>query len=95
MRKKFLSYGGGTYCGAVSLLHRLPHGRGTLYYPSGARYVGYFRRGKRHGDFLYTAPNGNEYLGAYSEGEFLGWSRCTRPDNSPGSSRDRWRGRLS
>jgi hypothetical protein len=43
--------------------------KGTQEFDSGARYVGEFRNGKRHGRGVYTWPNGDKYVGNWEGGK--------------------------
>jgi hypothetical protein len=41
----------------------------TVTYPSGNKYVGAYKDGKRHGQGIYTWGNGNKYVGAFKNGK--------------------------
>eukprot|EP00048_Salpingoeca_helianthica_P016679 m.233595 g.233595 ORF g.233595 m.233595 type:complete len:317 (-) comp19220_c0_seq1:27-977(-) len=48
------------------------HGRGTLTYPNGDRFVGLFEGGKRQGQGTYFFSNGDRFEGVYSQGKASG-----------------------
>ena len=43
------------------------HGQGTWTHPSGDKYVGEWREGKRSGQGTYTYADGRKYVGQYKE----------------------------
>jgi len=50
----------------------LRHGKGygTIINPTGEKYVGEFKDGKRNGQGTFTFSNGNKYLGKFKNGKF-------------------------
>lgn len=52
---------GGTYIGEIN--HKLPNGKGTMYFRNGDTYTGYFINGKRHGEGVYTYADKTEVSG--------------------------------
>ncbi len=43
---------------------------GSYTYSNGAKYVGKFKNGKRHGQGTMTWANGNKYVGEWTDGSF-------------------------
>ena len=53
------------------------NGQGTYTYPSGGKYVGEWKDGKRNGQGTYTYPSGNKYVGEYKDGKRNGQGTYT------------------
>ena len=56
------------------LKNGIPHGTGTYYVPNGAKYVGTYKNGKRHGRGTSTYPFGRirKWIGEWKDGEIFG-----------------------
>ena len=54
----------------------------TLTYPSGAKYVGTLKDGKREGQGTYTYASGNKYVGMWKDDKMEGQGTYTRADGS-------------
>ena len=51
------------------ILTGFPEGHGTLTFPSGSEYVGYFKDSKFHGQGTMTYSDGRKYVGDYKDGK--------------------------
>ena len=58
------------------------HGKGTLFYPDGKKYVGEFINGKRHGEGTFTYADGTGYIGKFIAGKEEGVGECVGKDGS-------------
>ena len=58
------------------------HGKGTLFYPDGKKYVGEFINGKRHGEGTFTYSDGTAYIGQFIAGKEQGVGECIGKDGS-------------
>jgi hypothetical protein len=55
---------------------------GTYTFPDGAKYVGEYQAGKRHGQGTYTFANGNKYIGEFKDGKKHGQGTYTFTDGN-------------
>ena len=57
------------YSGQISRLHKKPHGLGVMQYKSGAKYVGYFKKGRKKGMGRWSYNNGDVFYGLWNKDE--------------------------
>ncbi len=60
----------GTYRGETQKTFR--HGKGTMTWLDGRKYVGGWKNNSRHGRGTYTHPNGTKYVGGWNNGHYHG-----------------------
>ena len=56
------------------------NGQGTLMWPTGQKYVGQFKDGKRHGQGTNSMPDGRKYVGEFRDDQPNGHGAFTRLD---------------
>jgi hypothetical protein len=59
---------------------RLPHGEGTFTWPSGSKYVGQYKDGRKHGQGTLIAADGHKYVGRWTNGRPHGDGTTTTVD---------------
>ena len=57
------------YSGQISILSKKPHGLGSMKYQSGARYDGYFKKGRKKGMGRWVYNNGDVFYGLWKKDE--------------------------
>ena len=55
-------------------------GRGKYTYPSGGKYIGEWKNGKKHGQGTFTYPDGRKYVGEWKNGKKHGQGTWTSPN---------------
>lgn len=65
-KRKELNFNNGVYIGEA--LGNKPHGYGTYFFVSGAKYEGNWRMGTIHGEGVFTYQNGDSWSGEWKDG---------------------------
>ena len=79
--KKTIQHLGGTYTGYVLMNegNEVPHGQGTITFPDGRKYVGYFKLGEHNGLGNSEMPDGRKYIGDWSSNQRNGYGTSWIP----------------